>query len=120
FNINFKALSLNQYQQAGAFFINEGKNIFITYIVATLVLKGELTLGAMLAIQYIMGQLNSPVEQLINFTQQAQDAKISLERLNEIHQLEDEEPVNSVFNNVLSNDHSLVIDNLQFTYPGAG
>jgi ATP-binding cassette, subfamily B, bacterial len=120
FNLNFKSLSLNQYQQAGAFFINEGKNILITYVVATLVLNGNLTLGSMLAIQYIIGQLNSPVEQLIQFTQQAQDAKISLERLNEIHQLEDEEPSTASFNNNLSNNHSIGLSNLSFSYPGAG
>jgi ATP-binding cassette, subfamily B, bacterial len=120
FKLNFKALSLSQYQQAGAFFINEGKNIFITYVVATLVLNGNLTLGSMLAIQYIIGQLNSPVEQLIQFTQQAQDAKISLERLNEIHQLEDEEPSSASFNNNLSDDHSISLSNLSFSYPGAG
>lgn len=120
FNLNFKSLSLSQYQQAGAFFINEGKNIFITYLVATLVINGQLTLGAMLAIQYIIGQLNSPVEQLIQFTQQAQDAKISLERLNEIHQLEDEEPKDASFNNHLSDNKSIQLNNLQFTYAGAG
>lgn len=120
FKLNFKSLSLSQYQQAGAFFINEGKNIFITYIVATLVLNGNLTLGAMLAIQYIIGQLNSPVEQLIQFTQQAQDAKISLERLNEIHQLDDEEPSQSSFKNHLSDNHTIQLTNLSFTYPGAG
>ena len=120
FNLNFKSLSLSQYQQAGAFFINEGKNIFITYLVATFVINGQLTLGAMLAIQYIIGQLNSPVEQLIQFTQQAQDAKISLERLNEIHQLQDEEPKNASFNNHLSDNKSIQLNNLQFIYAGAG
>jgi ATP-binding cassette, subfamily B, bacterial len=120
FKLNFKSLSLSQYQQAGAFFINEGKNILITYVVATLVLNGNLTLGSMLAIQYIIGQLNSPVEQLIQFTQQAQDAKISLERLNEIHQLEDEEPSTASFNNNLSDNHSISLSNLSFSYPGAG
>jgi ATP-binding cassette, subfamily B, bacterial len=120
FKLNFKALSLNQYQQAGAFFLNEGKNIFITYVVATLVLNGNLTLGSMLAIQYIIGQLNSPVEQLIQFTQQAQDAKISLERLNEIHQLDDEEPSQANFNNHLSDNQSIQLQNLNFTYAGAG
>jgi ATP-binding cassette subfamily B protein len=92
FKLSFKGLSVSQYQQAGAFFINEGKNIIITFFVAKSVLDGQLTLGAMLAIQYIIGQLNSPVEQLIGFMQQAQDAKLSLERLNEIHSLDDEEP----------------------------
>lgn len=120
FKLNFKSLSLSQYQQAGAFFINEGKNLFITYLVAVSVLNGQLTLGAMLAIQYIIGQLNSPVEQLIGFTQQAQDAKISLERLNEIHELDDEEPNATSFNNHLPDNRSIVLKNLNFTYPGAG
>jgi len=120
FKLNFKNLSLSQYQQIGAFFINQGKNIFITFIVAKLVIDGQLTLGMMLAIQYIIGQLNSPVEQLIGFTQQAQDAKISLERLNDIHALEDEEPVQKQFNHFLPEDHSIQIKNLSFTYPGAG
>lgn len=92
FKISFKSLSINQYQQSGAFFINEGKNIFITFLVARLVIDGQLTLGAMLAIQYIIGQLNSPIEQLIAFIQSAQDARISLNRLNDIHQVDDEEP----------------------------
>jgi ATP-binding cassette, subfamily B, bacterial len=120
FKLNFKNLSLSQYQQIGAFFINQGKNIFITFIVAKLVIDGQLTLGMMLAIQYIIGQLNSPVEQLIGFTQQAQDAKISLERLNDIHALEDEEPIQKQFNHFLPEDHSIQIKNLSFTYPGAG
>jgi ATP-binding cassette subfamily B protein len=120
FKLNFKSLSLNQYQQAGAFFINEGKNIFITYLVAKSVLDGQLTLGAMVAIQYIIGQLNSPVEQLIGFAQQAQDAKISLERLNEVHQHEDEEPVNKQFLKLLPQDKTIALKDFSFTYPGAG
>lgn len=120
FKLNFKSLSLNQYQQAGAFFINEGKNIIITFFVAKAVLDGQLTLGAMMAIQYIIGQLNGPVEQLIAFTQQAQDAKISLERMNEIHLLQDEEPSSQQFINVLPNNKSISLQNLSFTYTGAG
>jgi ATP-binding cassette, subfamily B, bacterial len=120
FKLNFKSLSLNQYQQAGAFFINQGKNILITYLVAKLVLDGELTLGAMLAIQYIIGQLNSPVEQLISFTQQAQDAKISLERLNDIHKLPDEETNERTYTNHVSDNKSIHLKDLSFTYPGAG
>ena len=131
FKLNFKALSLSQYQQAGAFFINEGKNILITYIVATLVLNGSLTLGQMLAIQYIIGQLNSPIEQLIQFTQQAQDAKISLERLNEIHQLEDEDPASpnpskggAYYGDRKIDDAggggAIQFKNVSFTYAGAG
>jgi ATP-binding cassette subfamily B protein len=120
FKLTFKSLSLSQYQQAGAFFINEGKNILITFFVAKSVLEGQLTLGAMLAVQYIIGQLNSPVEQLISFTQQAQDARISLERLNEIHEVEEEEPANKQFTSHLPSDKSISINNLSFTYAGAG
>ncbi len=120
FKLNFKSLSLSQYQQVGGFFINQGKNIMITFVVAKLVISGSLTLGMMLAIQYIIGQLNSPVEQLVGFTQQMQDAKISLERLNDIHSLEDEEPAHKNFSHHLPEEHTINISNLSFTYPGAG
>ena len=120
FKLSFQSLSLSQYQQVGAFFINQGKNILITFIVAKLVIEGQLTLGMMLAIQYIIGQLNSPIEQIIGFSQKAQDAKMSLERLNDIHQLQDEEPAHQHFNHSLSMGHSLHLRNASFTYPGAG
>jgi ATP-binding cassette, subfamily B, bacterial len=120
FRLNFSSLSLNQYQQTGAFFINEGKNILVTYLAAKSVLEGDLTLGAMVAIQYIVGQLNSPVEQLIGFAQQAQDAKLSLERLNEIQKMENEEPAGEQFVRSLPSDHSLSFRNFSFTYWGAG
>ncbi len=120
FKLNFKSLSLTQYQQAGAFFINQGKNILITFVVAKLVIDGSLTLGMMLAIQYIIGQLNAPIEQLVGFTQQAQDARISIERLNDIHSLQDEEPAEQTFNYSLPQQQSISIRNLKFTYPGAG
>ncbi|MBC7652666.1 MAG: peptidase domain-containing ABC transporter [Deinococcales bacterium] len=120
FKLSFKSLSQSQYQQAGAFFINEGKNILITFFVAKSVLDGQLTLGAMLAVQYIIGQLNSPIEQLIGFVQQAQDAKISLERLNEIHQIVEEEPTDKDFIRQLPTDKSIHFNNLSFTYAGAG
>lgn len=120
FQLNFKRLSLSQYQELGAFFINQGKNIIITFLVAKLVMDGALTLGVMLAIQYILGQLNAPVEQLIGFTQQAQDARLSLERLNDIHILDDEEPVHQKYLHHLPQVHTVQIRNLSFTYPGAG
>lgn len=119
FKLNFKTLSLSQYQQAGAFFINEGKNILITFFVAKLVLDGQLTLGAMLSIQYMIGQLNSPIEQLIGFTQNFQDAKIALERLNEIHEVADEEPLESIFTHELPENKSLNLINMTFSYNGA-
>lgn len=120
FRFNIRSLSLGQMQQAGAFFINEGKNILITFLVAKLVIDGQLTLGGMMAIQYIIGQINSPIEQMLLFIHQFQDAKISLERLNEIHQLDDEEPRGRHFAENLPNDHSISINNLNFSYPGAG
>lgn len=120
FKFSIKSLSLGQIQQAGAFFINEGKNILITFLVAKSVIDGQLTLGGMMAIQYIVGQVNSPIEQLLGFIQQLQDAKISLERLNEIHQMDDEEPVDKSFLKELPMDQSIAINNLSFTYPGAG
>ncbi|HMK03428.1 MAG TPA: ATP-binding cassette domain-containing protein, partial [Ferruginibacter sp.] len=92
FKLSMKGLSLNQWQQAGAFFINEGKNIVITFLSAKAVIDGQMTLGTMLAVQYIIGQLNSPIEQMIGFVQSWQNAKISMDRLNEIHHMEDEEP----------------------------
>ena len=119
FKLNFKSLSYNQYQQLGSFFINQVKNILITFFVAKLVIEGNLTLGTMLSVQYIIGQLNSPIEQLIGFSQQAQDAKISLERLNDIHVLEDEEPADSQFNYNLPTERSIRLKDVSFTYPGA-
>jgi ATP-binding cassette, subfamily B, bacterial len=97
FKLNMKGLALNQWQQSGASFINESKNIFITFLSAKAVIEGEMTFGTMIAIQYIIGQLNSPIEQLINFAQSWQNAKISMERLNEIHGMEDEEPNHKFF-----------------------
>jgi len=91
FKISIKGLALSQYQQTGAFFINETKNILIAFFSAYAVIKGDMTMGMMMAVQYIMGQLNSPISQFISFIQSAQDAKISLERLGEIHNREDEE-----------------------------
>lgn len=120
FHYRVKNLSLNQYQQAGAFFINEGKNIGITFLAAVAVVNGQLTLGAMMAIQYIIGQLNSPIQQIIGFVQSTQDAHLSLERLNEIHKQEDEEPDNKSFVYELPAKKSIEVSNLSFTYQGAG
>ncbi len=92
FRVNIKGLALNQYQQAGGAFFNQSKNILITFIAAESVVTGNMTLGMMMAVQYIIGQLNAPIEQMIGFVRSAQDAKISLERLGEIHLKEDEEP----------------------------
>ena len=92
FEIQMKALRLQQTQEAGSVFIHEVKNILITVFAATAVIEGDITLGGMLAIQYIVGQLNSPVEQLMSFIYSVQDVKISLERINEVHGSRNEEP----------------------------
>ncbi|WP_339632290.1 ABC transporter transmembrane domain-containing protein, partial [Bizionia echini] len=91
FKVSIEGLALEQYQSVGSGFINEVKNILITVLSAKLVIDGEITLGMMLAISYIVGQLNSPIAQLINFIREVQDAKISLDRLSEIHDKDDEE-----------------------------
>ncbi len=91
FDVQMRAMRLEQTQQAGSIFINEVKNILITVLAATAVINGQLSLGAMLAIQYIVGQLNSPVQQLMQFIYSLQDVKISLERINEIHGRDNEE-----------------------------
>ena len=91
FRITVDSLSLEQYQSVGSGFINELKNILITILAATLVIDGEITLGMMLAISFIVGQLNAPASQLINFIKEFQDARISLDRLNEIHSKEEED-----------------------------
>lgn len=119
FKISLKSLALEQYQSVGSGFINELKNIIITVLSAKLVIEGEITLGMMLAISYIVGQLNSPVSQLINFIKELQDAKISLERLSEIHNKEDEE-VNiedKIVN--ISDDLAINVSNVSFRYSGS-
>jgi ATP-binding cassette subfamily B protein len=120
FHLQMKNLALNQYQQAGAFALNEGKNILITCLAAQAVIAGQLTLGAMLAVQYILGQLNGPIEQLIGFAQGWQDAKISLERMNEIHTLADEEPVDRPLAHEVPEGAELRLNQVSFQYPGAG
>jgi ATP-binding cassette subfamily B protein len=120
FKWGIKSLAIGQYQQAGTMFINEGKNIVITFLAATAVVNGQMTLGGMMAMQYIIGQLNSPIEQLVQFIQHWQDAQISIERLNEIHEMDDEEPQNKALITHLPQSKDLIIKNLSFTYVGAG
>lgn len=91
YSTQLKSLKLQQTQEAGCIFINELKNILITAFAASAVIYGQITLGAMLAVQYIIGQLNSPIEQLMRFIYSIQDVKISLERINEIHLAKDEQ-----------------------------
>lgn len=113
-----QTLLITQLQTGGAQFINHIKNILITYWVAREVIYGSMTLGEMIAIQYIVGQLNSPLIELVQFSQAYQDAKISFERIEEIRGLEDEEPAHQSFINKLPENHSIKVSNLNFKYPG--
>lgn len=118
FHIGVDGLKLSQYQTIGASFIKNLKDIFITFLSAKAVIDGDITLGAMLAIQYIVGQANAPLGSMIGFIQNAQDAKISLDRLNEVRKKEDEEPYNSNRMKTLPQDKSLYLDKIDFTYGG--
>ncbi|ROS88792.1 peptidase domain-containing ABC transporter [Bacteroides acidifaciens] len=115
FNVQMKVLKLQQTQEAGSIFINEVKNIIIIVLAATAVIHGQMTLGSMLAVQYIIGQLNSPVEQFMSFIYSLQDVKISLERINEIHEGKNEETKENQVT-VFDNEKSIGIDNVDFKY----
>lgn len=119
FKVNLQSLNLQQIQQAGSITINEVKNILITVLAATAVIYGNMTLGMMLAVQYIIGQLNSPVEQLIQFIYSWQDVSISLDRMNEIHTETNEENTDRIRNNYTdetADGHSIHIKDLSFKY----
>jgi len=118
FKLNYKNLSIAQFQQAGAICINQGKDIVLTFLVANMVVRGQLTFGALLAIQYIIGQLTGPVEQFIRFVQDAQNAKISMERLNEVHRMENEDVKEDTSVHTLPETGTIRIEDLSFTYPG--
>ena len=116
FGVQMKSLKLQQTQEAGSIFINEVKNIIITVVAATAVIHGQMTLGMMLAVQYIIGQLNSPVEQLMNFFYSLQDVKISLERINEIHQMDDENGKEGLLTSIEDKNEGIDIKNIMFKY----
>ena len=116
FGVQMKSLKLQQTQEAGSIFINEVKNIIITVVAATAVIHGQMTLGMMLAVQYIIGQLNSPVEQLMNFFYSLQDVKISLERINEIHQMDDENGKEGLQTSIEDKSEGIDIKNIMFKY----
>lgn len=119
FKVSMQSLSLQQTQGVGASFINQTKNILITFISALLVIDGSITLGMMLSIQYIIGQLNSPIEQLVGFIQATQDAKISLERLGEIHDKEDEEGIDKHLISNIKPYQDINIKDIVFRYLGS-
>jgi ATP-binding cassette subfamily B protein len=118
FGLKVKGLSIIQYQSAGATLINEVTNVFITIVAATAVLKGNMTLGMMLAVQFIIGQLNVPVSQIIGFFRMSQDAKMSLDRLAEVHNLEEEEPEPEVKVRKLPDKKDIYFNSLSYQYEG--
>lgn len=118
YKISIKGLSLQQTQQVGGLFIDQSKNVLISYIAASAVISGNMTLGMMMALQYIIGQLNGTVSQFIGFVQESQDAKISLERLGEIHSRDDEEPGDKKKSQAVPSGEDLVLKNVSFRYEG--
>lgn len=119
FKVSVKGLMLSQNQQAGSVFINQVMNILISFIAAKAVVEGNMTLGVLVAIQYIIGQLNSPLKEFIGFIRAGQDAKISLERLGEIHNKKEEEEDKDLFKNFeLPQNKSVSLNDVTFHYEG--
>lgn len=116
FKLNIRILKIDQLQSSGFEFINQTKNILVTFLAATLVVKESMTLGELLAISYIIGQMNSPVNQLVGFFRSLQDAKLSLERLNEVQNQESEEQSN--LTNLKTKDLGIRFKNVSFQYEG--
>ncbi|MCQ2238868.1 MAG: peptidase domain-containing ABC transporter [Bacteroidaceae bacterium] len=116
FQTNMRMLDLQQRQEAGSVLINETKNIISTVIAAAAVIHGEMTLGMMLAIQYIIGQLNSPVSLLVQFIYSLQDVQISLERINEIKDMEEEDSDADAYVEYGTECQDIVIKNVHFKY----
>jgi ATP-binding cassette subfamily B protein len=119
FNISIKGLALGQYQQVGSVFFTQITSLLISYLSARSVIEGNMTLGMMMSVSYIIGQLSAPISQVIGFVQSAQDAKISLERLNEIHNQDDEEQTISENINEIPENEDIVFENVSFSYDGA-
>lgn len=119
FKISMKGLALGQYQQLGSVFFSQTTSLLVSFIAAKSVIEGDMTLGMMMAVSYIIGQLSGPIGQVIGFVQAAQDAKISLERLNEIHEKEDEEQTIDTKLNEIPVNKTLQVEELYFSYDGA-
>lgn len=118
FKVSIKNLTLGQTQMVGGVFIDQTKNILISFLTAKAVIEGNMTLGMMMAVQYIIGQLNAPISQFLAFMQSTQDALISLERLNEIHEKEDEEPVERVKIRDIPERADIELRHVTFQYEG--
>lgn len=119
FKISIKGLALGQYQQMGSVFFSQTTSLFISFIAARTVIDGGMTLGMMMSVSYIIGQLSGPIGQVIGFVQAAQDAKISLERLNEIHNKEDEEQIIGSKISEIPSSKNLRVEDIYFSYDGA-
>lgn len=119
FKISVKGLALGQVQQGGSVFFSQTTNIVISFVAAKSVVEGEMTLGMMMSLTYIIGQLSGPIGSFIGFAQQFQDAKISLERLNEVHGRKDEEQEIESKLVVLPERREIRIEDLYFSYDGA-
>jgi ABC-type bacteriocin/lantibiotic exporters, contain an N-terminal double-glycine peptidase domain len=118
FQVSIKGLLLGQTQEIGGVFIDQTKNVIISFIAASAVINGEMTLGMMMALQYIIGQLNAPLSQFIQFVQSTQDAKISMERLSEIQEKDDEEPSDKDFLDKIPDNSDIVFKGVTFQYDG--
>ena len=119
FKISVRGLTIGQIQQAGTVFFTQTTHILISFIAARAVVEGQMTLGMMMSLTYIIGQVSAPIGDFIGFAQALQDAKISLERLNEIHAQEDEEQDIANKTSILPKDKSIYIDHLRFSYDGS-
>ena len=118
YKISIKSMTLGQTQMVGGLFIDQTKNVIVSFLAAKAVIDGDMTLGMMMAMQYILGQLNVPISQFIGFIQDAQDAKISTERLNEINDMEDEEPVKEDKIQDIPAHKDIVLKDVMFQYNG--
>ena len=118
FQVSIKGLVLGQTQEVGGTFIDQTKNVVISFLAASAVIEGHMTLGMMVALQYIIGQLNAPLSQFIQFVQATQDAKISLERLSEIQEKDDEEPADEERIRVIPDHADIEFRGVTFRYDG--
>ncbi len=119
FKIGIQGMALDQYQQTGSIFFSQTTGLFISFLSAKAVVDGDITLGMMMSVSYIIGQLSGPIGQVIGFVHSLQDAKISLERLNEIHNKEDEEREIENKHNQLPENRTIKIEDVCFSYDGA-
>ncbi|MBV7530632.1 peptidase domain-containing ABC transporter [Chitinophaga sp. sic0106] len=113
FKVNIRSMKLNQLQLSGFEFLNQLKNILVTFMAASLVVTGHMTLGALLSVSYIIGQMNTPINQLVNFFRSLQDARLSMARLNEVQQHEEEDAMGA-----MSNGHEHTLTSLDFRLSG--